>query len=345
MMEIFAGFLSHTDYHIGRLMQALEKLGDLDNTLVMLVSDNGASGEGGYFGSFNENLIFNGVPDTFEQNFKRIDDLGSREFLRALSHRLDHGGQHTVQTLEAQRLQRRHRRPDASCRGPRAFRRAARFATSTRTPSMCPPPFWIFSTSSRPPCSTACRKKPSPGPASNPPSKRPQAEEVRTLQYYELYGSRALYLDGWKAVTFHPMPGVPSDGPGDPNLAVHAGRGNCTTSPTTSAKCHDLAAQEPERLQTMIGLWFAEAGKYDVFPIHAYQRKAQRPKPAGRSTGRTSTGPTPRTSTTKPRSTCACVRSASSRCATIPAGRRRRRAHRAGRRALRAGRSSSKMAS
>ena len=79
MMEVFAGFLTHTDYHIGRLIQALKALGDLDNTLIMLVSDNGASGEGGFFGSFNENLIFNGVPDTLEQNLRHYDDLGSEK--------------------------------------------------------------------------------------------------------------------------------------------------------------------------------------------------------------------------------------------------------------------------
>lgn len=57
-MEVFAAFLTHTDYQIGRLIATLKELGDLDNTVIMLVSDNGASGEGGFFGSFNENLLF-----------------------------------------------------------------------------------------------------------------------------------------------------------------------------------------------------------------------------------------------------------------------------------------------
>ena len=106
-----------------------------------------------------------------------------------------------------------------------------------------------------------------------------QAPEVRTLQYYELYGSRGLYLDGWKAVTFHAIPGIASDGPGDPFLPFTRDRWELYNVAADFSECHDLAAQEPERLQTMIGWWFAEAGKYDVFPIHAVQRKAQRPKP------------------------------------------------------------------
>ena len=76
-MEIFAAFLSHTDYHIGRLLAALQELGDLDNTLIMFVSDNGASGEGGFFGSFNENLLFNGIPDTLETNLEHYDEWGT----------------------------------------------------------------------------------------------------------------------------------------------------------------------------------------------------------------------------------------------------------------------------
>ncbi len=76
-MEIFAAFLSHTDYHIGRLLAALQEMGDLDNTLIMFVSDNGASGEGGFFGSFNENLLFNGIPDTLESNLAHYDEWGT----------------------------------------------------------------------------------------------------------------------------------------------------------------------------------------------------------------------------------------------------------------------------
>src|SRR6201999_1599389 len=77
MAEVYAGFLSHADHHIGRLLDYLEESGQRDNTLVILVSDNGASGEGGPDGSVNENLFFNGIPDDLQRNLAMIDELGS----------------------------------------------------------------------------------------------------------------------------------------------------------------------------------------------------------------------------------------------------------------------------
>ena len=77
MAEVYAGFLSHADDQLGRVLDYLEKSGQLDNTLIVLVSDNGASGEGGPNGSVNENKIFNGLPDTIEEALKYVDDLGT----------------------------------------------------------------------------------------------------------------------------------------------------------------------------------------------------------------------------------------------------------------------------
>src|SRR5262249_2226627 len=80
MMEVFAGFLEHTDHQIGRVLEFLEHTGQLDNTLIMLVSDNGASPEGGPHGSINENLFFNNVPATLEDNLKAFDELGGPKY-------------------------------------------------------------------------------------------------------------------------------------------------------------------------------------------------------------------------------------------------------------------------
>ena len=73
MAEVYAGFLSHADHEIGRLLDYLEESGQLDNTIIVLVSDNGASGEGGPNGSVNENKIFNGLPDKIEENLPFLD--------------------------------------------------------------------------------------------------------------------------------------------------------------------------------------------------------------------------------------------------------------------------------
>ena len=68
MMEVFAGFLTHTDHHYGRLFDFLKTMGELDNTIIMFISDNGASSEGGPTGSVNESKFFNNVPDSLEEN-------------------------------------------------------------------------------------------------------------------------------------------------------------------------------------------------------------------------------------------------------------------------------------
>ena len=77
MAEVYVGFLSHADHQIGRLLDYLEQSGQLDNTIIVLVSDNGASGEGGPNGSVNENKIFNGLPDNIEANLPHLEELGS----------------------------------------------------------------------------------------------------------------------------------------------------------------------------------------------------------------------------------------------------------------------------
>jgi arylsulfatase len=76
MAEVYAGFLSHADHHIGRLLDALAAAGELDKTLVIVVSDNGASGEGGPYGSVNENKVANGIPDDLQENLRMLEELG-----------------------------------------------------------------------------------------------------------------------------------------------------------------------------------------------------------------------------------------------------------------------------
>lgn len=77
MAEVFAGFVSYTDQEIGRLLDYLRESGQLENTIIIVISDNGGSGEGGPTGSFNEIKFFNNVPDNIKENLLRLDDLGS----------------------------------------------------------------------------------------------------------------------------------------------------------------------------------------------------------------------------------------------------------------------------
>jgi arylsulfatase len=80
MMEVFAGFLTHTDHHIGRLLDFLKAIGEFENTVLMVISDNGASSEGGPTGMVNEALFFNNVAGSLEENLAALDRLGGPEF-------------------------------------------------------------------------------------------------------------------------------------------------------------------------------------------------------------------------------------------------------------------------
>jgi arylsulfatase len=277
MMEVFAGFLAHTDEQISRLIDAIDDLGDLSNTLVIVVSDNGASGEGGFFGSFNENIMFNGVPDSLEVNLERIDQLGTAD---------SYGHYPTGWAMAANTPFRRWKRnvhnggiadplivhwPDGfASRGEirPQFLHAIDVAPTILTAAGVEFPALI----------NGVPQEEVAGRSFNVTFDQPGVPSVRSRQYFEMYGSRALYDNGWKAVTFHAPPGLPADGPGDPNLPFIQDAWELYNLQEDPAETRDLATEAPDRLQEMIALWYVEAGKYDVLPLHAHQQKGQRPR-------------------------------------------------------------------
>ena len=103
-MEVYAGFLTQTDHHVGRVLDFVDGLGELDDTIVVVVSDNGASAEGGPDGTFNESLFFNFVPERLEDNLPPLRRVGRRRHVPALLVGLDVGGHHAVPPLEARDL-------------------------------------------------------------------------------------------------------------------------------------------------------------------------------------------------------------------------------------------------
>ena len=152
MAEVYAGFMSHTDHEIGRLLDFLEESGERENTIIVFVSDNGASGEGGPNGSVNENKFFNGIPDTIEDNLPYLDELGSPATYNHYPVGWAWAFNTPVQDVEALQLRGRRGRPDdrvvaegnrgqgrASAPVPARHRRRARRST-TASASSCPRP-------------------------------------------------------------------------------------------------------------------------------------------------------------------------------------------------------------
>ena len=111
MMEVYAGFVSYTDHQFGRVVDFLEEIGELDNTLFLLISDNGASSEGGPVGSLNEMMFFNNVPESIDGEPRADRRAGRPERLQPLRVGLDQRRQHAVPSVEAGNLPGRHHRP------------------------------------------------------------------------------------------------------------------------------------------------------------------------------------------------------------------------------------------
>ena len=234
-MEVFAAYLTHVDDAIGELIQAIDTLEDLENTIVILVSDNGASGEGGYYGSFNENLVFNGIPDSVEQNLKHLDDLGGPH---------SYGHYATGWTLAGNTPFKRWKRIvhnggicdpmivhwPAGITSPGEIRHQYIHAidVSPTVLDILGIPFPDFL--------NGIPQEEIAGTSFKESMVDANATENRLTQYYELYANRAIYHDGWCAVTFHPTPGshqMEQEIPQLPSLSLH---GSCITCARTSLK-------------------------------------------------------------------------------------------------------------
>ena len=258
MAEVYAGFLSHTDHEIGRLLDFLEQTGERDNTIVVLVSDNGASGEGGPNGSVNENKFFNGIPDEMEENLQYLDVLGSpatynhypvgwawafnAPFKMWKRYNFEGGVADPMVVswpagIEA-RGELRHQFLHATDVVPTMYE-----LLGIELPEVVKgfPQIPLEGVSFR--STFAGDDVPTP----------------KETGFFSMLGSRAIWHKGWKAVSVHP---------------TIAGWGNferdrwelydTTTDPT---ECHDLAAENPEKVQELITLWFHQAGLYNGLPL------------------------------------------------------------------------------
>ena len=258
MAEVYAGFLSHADHHIGRLLDYLEASGQLENTIIVLVSDNGASGEGGPNGSVNENKFFNGIPDTLEENMKYLDVLGSPEtynhyptgwawafntpFKMWKRYNFEGGVADPLLVSWSKGIQAkggvRHQFNHAIDIVPTIYE-----CLGVEMPDVV----------------KGFTQNPLEGTSFKYSFEEAGAPNQKESQFFVMLGSRAIWHKGWKAVTVHPTIF------GWDHYA--ADRWELYNTQEDVTESHDLAAQYPEKLQELIDLWFYQAGKYNGFPL------------------------------------------------------------------------------
>ena len=257
LQEAYAGFLEHTDVQIGRLVDALARLEVLDDTVVLLMSDNGASQEGGPFGVMHEMKFFNFILETPDEAIARIDDIGGPR-----SHtNYPWGWAQAGNTPFKWYKQNTH---EGGVHVPLVVHWPAGIPAAERGGlrdqfhhvNDVAPTIYELVGATPPGVYRGVEQLPITGTSMRYTFDDASAPTRKSVQYYEMMGHRALVLDGWKAVTRH-TPGVPFDDDTWELYHVAADR----------SECDDLAAREPERLAAMVSRWWAEAEAHGVLPL------------------------------------------------------------------------------
>jgi arylsulfatase len=279
MMEVFAAFLTHTDHHIGRLLDVLDATGERDRTLLMLLSDNGASAEGGPHGTFNENFIFNGLPHDLATNLAMIDDLGGPA---------TYGHYPWGWALAGNTPYKRWKRetheggigdplvvawPEIS--DPGSIRSQYTHAVDVAATIL------DLAGVAMPDELDGVRQEPVAGRSFAPSLRDGGAAEHRETQYYEQFACRAIYHEGWKAVAFHPLfPYMPDEHPLSP---FEDDRWELYHVAEDPSECRDVAEEQPERLREMQDRWWREAERFGALPLHSARAFAPGRPPAVRA--------------------------------------------------------------
>lgn len=275
-MEVYAAFLSQTDHHIGRVLDFLAAIGKLDNTIVVAVSDNGASAEGGEHGTRNEGLFFNLAPETLEDNLEVYDEWGGEDTFAHYSWGWTWAGDTPFRRWKRETYRGGVTDPcivswpaGIAARGEvrHQYAHAIDLVPTLLDVIGIDPPTHL----------RGVEQSPLQGTSLADTFTDAAAPSAHTTQYFEMFGHRSIYHDGWKAVC--PYPG--------PSLAEGAERGHPFGTFVTEAildqldaedwelyhldadpaECHDLATTEPARLAEMVALWWSEADRYGVLPI------------------------------------------------------------------------------
>jgi arylsulfatase len=273
-MEVFAGFVTHTDHHLGRLFDALD-----DDTLVLLLSDNGASAEGGVTGTINEAAAWLGSGETVEEALEQLDEIGGhRTFnhypfgwawagnapLRLWKRYAWLGGVRTPLIVRwGDNLAGRGSVRDQFCHAVDVY------ATVLDAAGIAPPDVV-----------DGVAQQPVDGRSIAATFGDAAAPAPRKLQYFEMMGSRGIYLDGWKAVTDHVANQFDERRHIEGSFDFATDRWSLFDLTNDFSEAHDLAEQEPERLRQMEETWWGEAGRNQVLPLYEFPASLAHMHPA-----------------------------------------------------------------
>jgi arylsulfatase len=266
-MEVFAGFLTHTDVQIGRLLGFLEMIGQLDNTLVLLFSDNGASAEGGRLGSVNEHRFTARIPETLARNLASIDDWGGPSTYNHFSWAWAWAGNTPL------RLWKRYTwlggtRTPLVVHWPAGLRSGGEIRSQFAHAIDLMPTVLDVVGVEPPAVVDGIPQQRVDGASLRATFDDPAAPDPRDAQYFEMLGSRSMYLGGWKATTDHISTGVLDEEElaigsrdfAEDHWALFDLRADFSEST-------DLSAEHPELVEELAARWLTEAEANQVLPV------------------------------------------------------------------------------
>jgi len=263
-MEVFAGQMEHVDFQMGRIVDALERIGELDNTLIFVTADNGASGEGGLAGTFNETYVLNGLQTDFDSNWRAYPDWG-----RENTYPHYHAGWAMAGNTPFRYFkQSEHRggQTDALVvHWPNGIKAKGEIRSQFHHIADIAPTIMQAAKVDFPESYHGIKQQPFDGKSMLYSFDKPEAPTVKDRQYFEMFGNRAIWADGWKAVSLHGgrMPWVISSvSPFEDDVW------ELYNVDEDFSESTDLAKKYPEKLEELKKMFEEEAWKYNVYPMY-----------------------------------------------------------------------------
>ncbi|NLC70585.1 MAG: arylsulfatase [Desulfuromonadaceae bacterium] len=261
--EVFAAFLEMTDHEVGRLLKAVEETGQLDNTLVVLVyGDNGTSAEGGRNGMFSEMTYFNSVQEKVEDMLKHVDKWGSHETYPHMAAgwavALDTPYQWTKQVAS----DHGGTKVGTAIYWPKGIKSKGELRTQFHHVIDVAPTILEAAGLPEPKVVNGVEQRPMDGVSMMYSFDDAKAKDRRTTQYFEMFGNRAIYHDGWFARTIHRAPWEQK-----PRSSVADSAWELYDTRTDFSLINDLSARHPKKLAELKALFLVEAERNNALPI------------------------------------------------------------------------------
>jgi arylsulfatase A-like enzyme len=283
-MELYAGFLEFTDHHVGRLLDTLEDLGVLDNTLVYyIIGDNGASAEGTLNGTYNEMINFNGAAalETPEFMIERLDDFGGPDSYNHYAVGWAHATCAPYQWTKQVASHWGGTRNGTIVSWPKGIKSRGEVRSQFSHVIDVAPTVLEAAGLPEPTFVNGVQQKPIEGVSMRYAFDDVGAVERHTTQYFEMFCNRGIYHQGWTAVTRHSIPWL-MVGHEKPGLDDDVWELYDTSTDWTQNR--NLAAEQPEKLAELQRLFLIEAAKYNVLPLDDRGIERALPDIAGRPT-------------------------------------------------------------